>query len=154
MVLDAIKNDDFEFIEKCINQHADSMATIADKLELLTKAFTSGSVKTFQALVTKLDFPDKALQLSEIEILIKKRLLSLTEADEKKVCHELDMVAAFSCTKLEDELYGITQELIDASIHILIFKAYLRANRMTPYDYLQLVQSEKEKILCLQLLNN
>ena len=152
MVLEAIKNDDFEFIEKCINQQPDSMTTIADKLKLLTKAFTSGSLKTFKALVTKLDFPDKTSQLSEIETLIKQRLRYLTENDEQKVCDELDMVATFSSTKLEDEIYEITRNTIEVSVHILLFKAFLRAKGIAPYDYLQLARTTRETVLCLELM--
>jgi len=152
MVLEAIKNDDFEFIEKCINQHADSMATIADKLKLLTKAFTSGSLKTFQALVSKLDFPDKTSQLNEVETLIKQRLRCLTENDEQKVCDELDMVATFSSTKLEDEIYEITKNTLEVSIHILLFKAFLRAKGIEPYDYLALTKTTREKGFCLELM--
>jgi hypothetical protein len=152
MVLDAIRNDDFEFIEKCINEHPDLMANIADKLQLLTKAFTSGSLKTFQVLVSKLDFPDKTSQLSEIETLIKQRLRCLTENDEQKVCDELDMVAAFSSAKLEDEIYEITKDTIEVTAHILLFKAFLRAEGLKPYDYLAFTKTTREKGFCLELM--
>jgi hypothetical protein len=152
MVLEAIKNDNFEFIEKCINQHTDSMATIADKLKLFTKAYTSGSLKSFQVLVSKLDSPNKALQLSETETLIKQRLRCLTENDEQKVCDELDMVATFSSDELDHELYEITHESIGADSHILLFRAFLRAVGISPYDYLQLAKTEKETVLCMELI--
>jgi hypothetical protein len=152
MVLEAIRKDDFEFIEKCINQHTDSMATIADKLKLFTKAYTSGSLKTFQVLVSKLDFPDKTSQLSEIKTLIKQRLRCLTENDEQKVCDELDMVAAFSSAKLEDEIYEVTKDTIEVTVHILLFKAFLRAKGIEPYDYLPLTKTTREKGFCLELM--
>jgi cell fate (sporulation/competence/biofilm development) regulator YmcA (YheA/YmcA/DUF963 family) len=152
MLLDAIRNDDFEFIEKCINQHTDSMATIADKLKLFTKAYTSGSLKTFQVLVSKLDSPNKALQLSETEALIKQRIQSFTQADEHKVCDELDMVAAFLSTQLEDEIFKISKNSIEVTVHILFFKAFLRAKGVKPFDYLQYAKTTAEKTLCLELM--
>lgn len=152
MILEAIRNDDFEFIERCINQHVDSMATIADKLKLFTKAYISGSLKTFQVLVSKLDFPDKTSQLREVETLIKQRLRCLTESDEQKVSNELDMVATFSSTKLEDEIYEITKKTVEVSVHILLFKAFLREKGIEPYDYLALTKTTREKALCLELM--
>jgi hypothetical protein len=152
-VLEAISKDDFEFIEESIDHYPEVMSKVANLLNLLTKAFTFGSVKAFRVLVSELDFSDKTSQLSEIETLIKQRLRSISEADEQKVCDELDMVVEFSNAELEHDLYEIAHESIDFTMHILFFRAYLRANEMEPYKYLKLAKTAKEKLMCMELIS-
>ena len=152
-VLDAIRNDDFEFIEESIEHYPEAMCKVAGESKLLIKAFTFGAVKSFKVLVGELDFDNKAAQLSNIETLIKQRLSTIAEADNQNVCNELDMVAEFSSAELEQELYEISCESLDVTTHILLFRAFLRAECIEPYDYLQLVKTEREKLLCMELMS-
>ena len=152
MVLDAIKNDDFEFIEESIEHYPEAMSKVAGESKLLIKAFTAGAVKSFKVLVSGLDFDNKALQLGNIETLIKQRLSTIAEADNQNLCDELDMITAFSSDELEQEIYEITKNSIEVSIHILLFRAFIRAEGIEPYDYLQLAKTEKETVLCMELM--
>jgi hypothetical protein len=152
MVLEAIRKDDFEFIESSIEQYPEIMVNIADELKLLTKAFTSGSVQAFKVLVSKLDFSDRTSQLSDIEQIIKQRLRSITEADEHNVCDGLDMIVEFSSVELEQEIYEITKNSIDVSIHILLFRALLRNEGIDPYEYLEIAETKREKEFCMELM--
>jgi hypothetical protein len=156
-VLDAIRNDDFEFIEESIEHYPDAMSKVAGESKLLIKAFTAGAVKSFKVLVSELDFDNKASQLSNIETLIKQRLSTIAEADNQNICDELDMIAEFSSAEfssaeLEQDIYEIAKNSIEVTVHILLFRAFLRAEGIEPYDYLQLVKTEKETVLCMELI--
>lgn len=153
MVLEAIRNDDFEFIEESIEHYPEAMSKVARERKLLTKAFTAGAVKSFKVLVSELDYDNKPSQLSNIETIIKQRLSTIAEADNQNVCDELDMIAEFSSDELETQLYEIAHESIDVTTHILLFRAFLLAKDIEPYNYLQLAKTAREKILCLELIS-
>ena len=152
-VLDAIRNDDFEFIEESIEHYPEAMSKVADESKLLIKAFTFGAVKSFKVLVGELDFDNKAAQLSNIETLIKQRLSTIAEAVNQNLFDELDMIAEFSTGDFEQELYEIAKGTIEATFHIVLFRAFLRAKGIEPYDYLLEATTEREKVLCMELVS-
>lgn len=153
LLTEAVVENDITFLDACNNEYPELVSVVVCKEMLLIKAFSAKSIDAFTWIVDNVSCPSKLRQLDTVKGAIKERLKSLDTSTKDELQKDLDIATTFTNEELENELIRSLSDSRWVTIHVLLFRAFLRANNFEPYDYLSNAKTDREKELCIEIIS-
>lgn len=152
-ILNALRNDDDNYLKGIFTHMSDFFKhCVADK-NLLIEAYRFRAIKCFGFMAENVECENKKQQFSHIEKLALKKHKTIARPLASDEIKSLDMLATFCTSRaLANKLCAKFCDISLRREHITLYRAFLLANHIEPYQQINNADSDSEIGMLMQLI--
>lgn len=152
-ILNALRNDNDECLKRIFTLIPNFFKHCVTEKNLLIKAYRYRAIKCFSFMAEHVECENKQQQFGYIEKLALQKHKKINKPLSFDEVKSLDLLAVF-CTS-ENFSKALYKRLCDDSVyreHITLYKAFLLANDINPYDELNNTEKVRERAILMHLM--